>query len=115
MKRTEPRAECRCSDIVQPRVQATPDDKLLVCALIFDHTLVQNNNAVDPLECGDSVRDEEDRLFAPGNSRQRAWVLTPVRVASNLNRKNYDTPDRRWRDQVLGSGQKPYIGERPTM
>jgi len=48
---------------VQARIQAAPADQLLVCALVFDHTLVQNNNSIDPLERGNPVSDEENRLL----------------------------------------------------
>jgi len=48
---------------VQRGVQAAPDDQLFVCALILDHALIQNNNAVYPFERGDTVRDEEDGLL----------------------------------------------------
>src|SRR5260370_960165 len=53
---------CRRDRAVQARVQAAPGDQLLVCALIFDHPLIQNNDSVHPFECGNPVRDEEDRF-----------------------------------------------------
>ena len=47
---------------MQASIQAASTDQLLVCALIFNHPLIQYDDSVNPLERGDPVRDKEDRL-----------------------------------------------------
>ncbi len=54
---------CSRDRAVQPRVQAAFDDELFMCTLTVDHTVAQDHDAVDPVERGYAVRDEDDRFL----------------------------------------------------
>jgi hypothetical protein len=58
--------ERRRSDTVHANVQRTSAYQLVMCTLVLDQALVQDNDAVNPFERGDSVSNEHDHLIREG-------------------------------------------------
>ena len=51
-----------CMRVMQGHVQTPVVHQMIVSTFFFDHTLVQNHDAVNPPQCGDTVRYKDDRL-----------------------------------------------------